>query len=130
MNETTSFGLKEAVDLLNVHTARSDTLWNFYALVAIGVLTLGLDKAEDWHGKIVLSSAFLVFALVNLGALRQTQATSTLLYAGIKGRVEEEERLRPEFRDAHLRLRRATPRQTLAFHAILDLGVLAALWTR
>lgn len=129
MAERSGLSLKEAMDLLNAQTARGDSLWNFYMLVSVGVLTLGLDNAEDWHGKTVLSLAFFIFAAVNAAVLYRTQEGATLLYDVIRARADADDP-EPELKTALVKLRRATPRRMLWFHLVLDLVVIAALWTR
>ncbi|HEX5707108.1 MAG TPA: hypothetical protein VFX96_07420 [Pyrinomonadaceae bacterium] len=129
MAEKAGLTLKEAMDLLNAQTSRGDAMWNFYMLVSVGVLTLGLEKAEDWHTKIVLSLAFLIFASVNAAVLYRTQEGATLLYDVIRTRADADNP-EPELRIALTKLKRATPRRMLWFHLVLDIVVIAALWTR
>ncbi len=120
MAERSGLSLKEAMDLLNAQTSRGDALWNFYMLVAVGVLTLGLDNAEDWHGKIVLSLAFVIFAAVNAAVIYRTQEGATLIYDVIQVRADAENP-EPQLRVALT---------MLWFHLVLDIVVIAALWTR
>jgi hypothetical protein len=130
MEEKSGLSLKEALDLLNAATGRVDAMWNFYMLVSVGVLTLGLDDAEDWHGKTVLSLAFIIFSVVNTVVLYRTQEAAALLYEGAAARAERGELLEEIFKGALAKLKRAKPRRMLVFHLMLDVVVLAALWTR
>jgi hypothetical protein len=130
MDEKAGLSLKEALDLLNAATGRADAMWNFYMLVSVGVLTLGLDDAEDWHGKIVLSLAFIIFSVVNTIVLYRTQGAAMLLYEGVSARAEGGELMEPAFKGALAKLKRAKPKRMLQFHLMLDAVVLAALWTR
>lgn len=130
MGDDYGLSLKEAIDLLNAQTGRGDALWNIYMLVSVGILTLGLDDAEDWHGKLVLSAAFVTLAAVSAAVLYRTQEAALLLYEGVARRAEASKSLEQDFRSALARLKRASPKRMLLFHLILDVVVLTALWTR
>jgi hypothetical protein len=122
------FGLKEAVGLLNDQTARSDRLWNIYMAAAGFAITYGL-KLEVGLPVLALSLIFVVFTLVNMGALYQTHDTINALYKGMGNDLHGNTHVNVEYSRALLKLKRAKPKQSLAFHLVWDTVVLITLWS-
>ena len=95
--------------------------WNLYIAVAtglVGVMASGRAFTSSVTLKAFLTVAFVVFALSNLDAIvRLGRLRSALL-----------EQLPAELGKVGRNLAPAPTRQYVAFHAVLDLTVLGAVW--
>ena len=123
------FDLKDALSLHKDQTDRSDRLWNYYIVVTLGFLgfILGTSYAASNLSKGMLLGGYVFFVFVNLGAIRGTQNTLALLNDGIKNTLEKRQDGPKEFDAALLSMERATPRQMMPFHLLLDAAVIGAI---
>lgn len=129
--EAVTFSLKEAIDLLNSQTQRSDSLWMFYWIVTGAVLGFGYGKEivrDNWKVKLGLTLGYVVFTSINIGALWVTQETLVRLADGIRNAANNAQLVDPLFAPALKFIKRASGYEMLGFHLFLDVGVVLALW--
>jgi len=114
----------EARDILGFAIDRASAIisyWNLYIAVAtglVGVMASGKVFTKSTSLKAFLTVAFVVFAYSNLDAiLRLGELRSALL-----------EMLPTDMRGLYDSLAPAKPWQYVAFHGVLDLLVVAAIW--
>jgi hypothetical protein len=131
METSPTFGLKEAVDMLNAQTQRSDNLWTLYWVIAGAVI--GFTYAQqivlsNWTVRLGLTIGFLVFTVVNITALWRTQETLAHLVKGIHEVADDPAQVDKTYAVALKQILRATGAEMLRFHLFLDTGVVVTLW--
>lgn len=127
ITEPDSLKLLDLVNLFGDQIAAMNTHWNFLAVVALGVLGY-VYKDEtmrgDWRTKLALSIGFVIFAIANQSALRQTFEIAHELASLIKARSESV----PEFGSlAQVHYVSSTARLHF-FHTLVIVAVLAGVW--
>jgi hypothetical protein len=117
----------ETKDVLGFAIERAsaiNTYWNLYLAVAtgvLGILATGKDFSGSWSIKLLITIAFIVFALSNLDAIiklgEQRQALLDMLPKSVDNREAILASLSP-----------AKKWQYAVFHGVLDSAVIAAIW--
>ncbi|MDB4517019.1 hypothetical protein N9089_05405 [Crocinitomicaceae bacterium] len=119
-------------DLLPIYMERSaavQTFWNFHITVSLAVLgfvTAAHSAVNVWPVQLLISFAFVAFALSNLGALAEVQQQRHVL-SGIMHRLADRTGEEDQQRLASL----ASPPQVWKvrlFHLAMDCFVVAAVW--
>lgn len=115
--------MESNTDLLKMlieRTSYINTYWNFYIIVATAVIgTIASGKINVTHSiRVILTCAFVLFALSNLQAIicvnKQRTALSNLVPDSFSTITET---LRPNNNFRYI-----------AFHLLLDISVLLAVW--
>ena len=126
----------EFKDFLDLYCNRSDamqTFWNFYLLVALGVLGFVVTaKAGERTtlGAAILSLGFALFAFTNAGGLLQAVKQRRSASDAVKDSAMSLKN-HPEYPQVQLILQyieSPTPSQVLVTHTVADLLIFAAIW--
>ena len=130
---TEYFSLKDAVDLYHSFEGTTYELWTLFTVVASAVLGFAFSKEtkteKPYKFGLLLSAAFLFFAISNHVALIRAQRTVFNVVAGMKEYIKNNEtKLPSEFISSLTGVEATYPGQVSLFHWACTLLVLVAIW--
>jgi hypothetical protein len=123
----TDLGPKDAADLLVSSRAELSTLWNIFIVVVLGLVSLAYSQKgpADRRLRAALMVAFGVFAIGNLYSVLTVHSFSLSLVAELRD-ASFSGRLAKTF----VGLQVSPVWRVAAYHILLDVVVVAALWVK
>jgi hypothetical protein len=118
--------LNNLFELIIKYEAANFTLWNIYILVVVALLgfSIGSERVKNTSTRVILAVSFIAFTIGNSNYLERNnvliKATSTEISQVVKVKVENYEKLSPNFQKEISKWAKLQPSSLKPIHYIID----------